>query len=177
MRRHRRALAHRRTNDDRVLHDGRRRVDADLAGLQIDLLPLADDGADFEIDHAVLAERRDRRAGLRVELDKAVPGRHVDDAVVALAVGPVRHAAAGKLARRDGGAVAFPIAVRPDQLAGAAVDRHDRAARARRAVEDAFDRERRAFELELRPRAEVVRLEAPRDFELVEVARRDLIER
>jgi hypothetical protein len=47
-------------------------VQADLAGLQIDLRALADDGADLHVDHAVGAEAADRRAGLRVERDQAV---------------------------------------------------------------------------------------------------------
>ena len=88
-----------------------------------------------------------------------------------------RDAAARELARRDRGAVALAVAVRPDQLAGPAVERDDRAARAGGGVEHAFDRERRAFELELGARAEVVGLEPPRDFELVEVGGVDLIER
>ena len=67
-----------------------------------------------------LAERGDDGAGLRVERDEAVAGRHVEDALVALAVGPVRHAAARELARRDRGALALAQAVRPDQLAGLA---------------------------------------------------------
>ena len=75
-------------------------------------------------------------------------------------------AATRQLARRDRGAVAFAVAVRPDQLAGSAVERDDRSARAAGRVEHAFDRQRRAFELELGARAEVVGLEPPRDLEL-----------
>src|SRR5262249_32495034 len=48
---------------------------------------------------------------------------------------------------------------------------------AARRVDRAVDRERRPFELELGSRAEVVGLEPPRDFELIEVAGVDLIER
>jgi hypothetical protein len=65
----------------------------------------------------------------------------------------------------------------PDQLAGAAVERDHRAARAGGGVEHAADGERRPFQLELRARAEIIGLEAPRDLELVEVRRVDLIER
>jgi len=39
----------------------------DLAGLEIDLLAGAEDDAVFQIDDAVLAEARDRRAVLRVQ--------------------------------------------------------------------------------------------------------------
>ena len=71
---HRQAFAERRADDDHVLGDGRRRVEADLAGLQIDLLALADDGADLHVDDAVGAEAGDRHAGLRVERDQAIAG-------------------------------------------------------------------------------------------------------
>src|SRR5262249_19756648 len=50
---HRQAFAERRADDDRVLGDRRRRVEADLAGLQIDLLTLADERADLHVDDAV----------------------------------------------------------------------------------------------------------------------------
>ena len=59
------------------------------------------DDAALQIDDAAGAERADRLAGLRVERDEPVAGRHVDDALVALAVGPVGHAAARELARRQ----------------------------------------------------------------------------
>ena len=81
---------------------------------------LADDGADLHVDDAVGAEAGDRHAGLRVQRDQAVAGRDVDDAVVTLAVGPVREAAARELARRVDGARAFLLGVHPDQLAGLA---------------------------------------------------------
>ncbi len=116
-------------------------------------------------------------AGVGVELNQAIAGGHVEDAVVALAVGPVGHAAAGKLAGRDGGAISFPHAVGPDQFAGLGVERDHGAPRAGRGVDDAFDHERRAFELVLRARAKIVGLETPGHFELVEVRRVDLIER
>ena len=58
-------------------------------------------GADFHIDHAVIAEGFDRPAGMGIEFDQAIAGGDVEDAVIAIAVGPIGHAAAGKLARRD----------------------------------------------------------------------------
>ena len=60
-------------------------------------LPMID--ALLEVDDAVLAEARDRLAGLGVQRDQAVAGGDVDDAVVALAVGPVGQAAARQLTR------------------------------------------------------------------------------
>src|SRR5207237_9704575 len=79
--------------------------------------------------------------------------------------------------RRHRVALAFAQAVRPDYLAGLAVEGDHRAARAAGGVEDAFDRQRRPFELELGTRSEIVGLEPPRDLELIEVAGVDLIER
>src|SRR5439155_5951663 len=151
--------------DRDVLDDERRRVDADLAGLEIDLLPLADHGPLLEIDDAVGAERIDHRAGVRVERDETIARRDVDDAVVAAAVGPVRESAARELPRRDAGAFALTQAVRPHQLAGLAVERDDRSPRAAGRVQHAVDSDRRLFELVLRTRSERVGLESPRDFE------------
>src|SRR5262249_1540326 len=101
------AFAERRADEHHVPGDGRRRVQADLAGLEVDLLALADDGADFHVDDAVLAEGLDGLTGLGVQRDQAVAGRHEQDAVVALAVGPVRQAATGELPRRRDGARAL----------------------------------------------------------------------
>ena len=86
-------------------------------------------------------------------------------------------AAARQLPRRDRRARPFAQAVRPDQLAGPAVERDDRSARAAGRVEHALDHQRRAFELVLGARAEVVGLEPPGDLELVEVRGVDLVER
>src|SRR6185295_14999775 len=119
----------RRADEDDVLDDGRRGMEADLAGLELDLLALAGDRALLQIDDAAFAERLDHRAVPGVERDEPITGGHVEDALVALAVGPVGDAAARELARRDRGAVAFTVAVRPHQLAGLAVERDHRAAR------------------------------------------------
>ena len=54
-------------DDDGVPGDDRRGVQADLAGDEIDRLIVVQ----LQIDDAVLAEARDRRAGLRVERDRA----------------------------------------------------------------------------------------------------------
>src|SRR5258705_12362408 len=81
------------------------------------------------------------------------------------------------MARGNGCTISFAVAMRPDQLAGAAVQRDDRTPCTRGGIEHAFDGERCSLELVLGARAEVVGLEAPRDFELAEVARVDLIER
>jgi len=150
---------------------------ADLPGLEIDLLLVAVNGADLQIDEAILAERHDRRAGLRVQLREPIAGRHVDDALIAAAVGPIGEAASRELARRDAGALALADTVRPDQLPGLRVERDDGAARAGRRIQHAVHHQRRAFQLVFRERAEGVGLEAPRDLQLPEVGRGDLIER
>src|SRR6516164_4018003 len=98
-------------------------MDADLSGFEVDLLALAEHRAPLQIDDAGLAERVDHRAVLRVELDETVASRDINHAFVAPAVGPVRDAAAGQLARRDGGPVAFTVAVGPDQLARLPIER------------------------------------------------------
>src|SRR5207248_6848845 len=71
-----------------------------------------------------------RRSSDLIERDEAIAGRHVQHSLVALAVGPVRDAASRQLARRDRGAVAFTVAVRPDQLSRFPVERDHRASRA-----------------------------------------------
>ena len=173
-------LGHRRLHDDDVVDDERRRVRADFARLERDLTlscrHLPKTTPSFRSTTPSLPNGGDRLAGLRVQLDEAIADRHVDDPLVALAVGPVRQAAARELARRHLRAPALVHAVHPLQLAGLRVERHDRAARAAGRVEHALDHQRRAFELVLGTRAEVVGLEAPGDFELVEVGGVDLIE-
>ena len=152
-------------------------MDANFAGLQIDLLIDAFHDADLQIEDPVRAERIDQRSCPGIELHKAIPRRDVDHPLVAFAVGPVRHTTARQLPRRDRGALAFAQAVRPDQLAGFRVERDDRSPRAGGRVEHAFDHQRRALQLEFGKRPEAVGLEAPRNFQRVEVGRVDLVER
>ena len=66
------AFSHRRTNDGDIADDGRRGVDADLAGLKIDLLVRALDDADLQVDDAVGAEGRNHRSGLGVQRDETI---------------------------------------------------------------------------------------------------------
>src|SRR5260221_171594 len=98
------AFAHRRADDRDIARDGGRRMPADLACLEIYLLVVAFDHADFEIADTVIAERRNHLACLGVELDEAIARRDVEDAFIAPAVGPIGHAAAGQLPWRDRGA-------------------------------------------------------------------------
>ena len=139
----------------------------DFAGDQIDLLIVVQ----LQIHHAVLAEAWDRNAGLRIQRDQPVARRDIEDAFL-LAVGPVGQAAARKLPRRCRAARAFILAVHPHQFARGGIERDDRAARPGRGVEHAVDHQRRGFELIFGPRTQTVGLEAPGDFQLVEVVRR-----
>ena len=90
----------RRADDDDVSRDDRRAVPGDLAGLMRD----RDPGPRFF--RSTTPFRRSRRAapGLRVEADQLIADRDVEDALVALAVGPVADAASRKPARRRLGA-------------------------------------------------------------------------
>ena len=168
----REALPERGADEHDVLRHHRGRLQADLAGHQIDvLIDLA-----LQVHGAVLSEAGDGHAVLRVERDQAVAGRHVEDPLLR-AVGPVGEAAPGELARRVGGAGSLVLAVRPEQLARDRIQGYGRAARSRRRVEDAVHHERRPLEFVLRPRPQAVRLEPPGNLEIVEVAGVDLVQR
>ena len=112
-------------DDDDVLRDDGRRVQADLALDQIHRLVVIE----LQIDDAVLAERRDRRAGLRVEREHLIAGRHVDDALSSRP--SVQYARPRPDSLRGAIRRAGPrLPVHPQQLAGRRVERDDRAARA-----------------------------------------------
>ena len=70
-------------------------MNSDFAGFQIDLLVVALDGANLQINDAILAERVDHRAVLGVQRNEPVTCRDVQDAVVAFAVRPVCDTTAG----------------------------------------------------------------------------------
>src|SRR5205814_813652 len=101
VRRHRLTFTERRADDDHIFRDRWRRVQTNFAGFQIDRLAIAVDDALFQVDDAVRPERADHRAGFGVQLDQAIAGREIDDAIVAPAIGPKRHPAAGELPRRQ----------------------------------------------------------------------------
>src|SRR5687768_3078999 len=117
MRRHRGTFAHRRAYDRDVAYNRRRRVDTDLARLEIDLLVGALDDANLQVDDAIRTKGRNHRSRLRVQRDEAVSSGDIKDAFLALSVGPVGDAAARELPGRVGGAPPLAVAVRPDQLA------------------------------------------------------------
>ncbi len=165
-------LAERGADEHHVLGHDRGRLQADLARDEIDVLIVVA----LEVDGAALAEGGDGDAGPGVEREQAVGGGDVEDPLLG-AVRPVGEAAAGELARRVGGAGPLVLAVDPEQLTGAGVERDHRAARPRRGVEDAVHHERGPFELVLGPRAQAVGLEAPGHLEVVEVGGVDLVQR
>src|SRR6185503_19283844 len=106
-------------------------ADFTLDERDLHLLPLAVhefavEDAFLQIDHAALAERRNRLAGFRVQLHEAVADGDVDDSLVTLAVGPVGETAARKHARRHLGAAPLVQAVHPLLLAAFRVERDDR---------------------------------------------------
>ena len=178
-----RAFLEGRTDQDDIVHHGGGGVQADFAGHQVNLLVLAglaDDaviGADLEVHDALFAEAFDRLAGMGVQFHQAIAGGDIDDAIIALAVGPVGHAAAGQLARRNGGAQAFIHRIDPLQFAGLGIQRNHVAARAGGGIDGAVDFDRGAFELVLGMGAHLVGLELPGHFQLVEVGAVDLVER
>ena len=65
-------------DDDHVTDDERRGVEPELGGVEVDLLI----GLELQVDDAVLAERRDGDAGLRVERQHPIAWRDVDHAPI-----------------------------------------------------------------------------------------------
>src|SRR6185503_15607242 len=155
-----------RSQNHDVADDGRRRVHADFARLEIDLLVVAELNTLFQVEDPVSAERRHRLAGPGVQLYQTIARRHEHDAIVALAVGPVRDTAARKLARRHACAFAFAQAVDPLKLASPGIERDHGPARAAGRIDRALYHQRRSLQLVLGERPEAVGLEPPRHFEL-----------
>src|SRR5689334_15822666 len=114
----------------------------------------------LQIDRAVSAEGRDGVASSRVERDEAIAGRDVENPLLA-SVGPEREPAPGQLARRDRAAFTFLLAVHPQQLAGAGIERDHGAPGSGGREDDAARHQRRPLVLILGTRAEAVGLEAP----------------
>ena len=115
-------------------------------------------------------------AGLRVEHGHVVPRRHHDDALVAASVGPVRETPAGEVARSF--LPADPLVERvprPERFARRGIDRV-RIPPVRRHREQTAVRIKRRRPVVLVPAIHGC-VPAPRDLELAEVGRVDLIER
>ena len=110
------AFLRRGTHNHDIAIDRRRRSDRIRCTREL----VSDAG--FEIDGAVGAEAGNWNAGPRVEREHPVTRGHVQDALVAAAVGPVRQAASGELARRRLTASAFVLGVHPQHFAGPGVE-------------------------------------------------------
>jgi hypothetical protein len=159
-------------DDDDVVDDDRSGMQTDLAGDRIHRLI----AFELEIDNAVFAEGRNGAAGGGAQGDHLVAGGDVDDPFF-LSVSPVRQTTSREPPRRRLAPLAFIQAVHPPHLAGPGIQRDHCAPAAGRRIEDAVHHERRRLQVELGLRPHVVGLEAPRDFEALEVAGVDLVER
>ena len=89
------AGAMRGADDDNVPGDHRGAVPGHVARNRIELLVVVL----LQIDDALAAESGQRIAGLRVEADELVADGHIEDPLVAFAVGPVADAASREAAR------------------------------------------------------------------------------
>ncbi len=169
----RHAAGHVRGADDhRVSCDDRRGVQANLAFDGVDDLIVVL----LQIDNAILAEARDRNAGLCIERDEPVAGRDVENPFLT-AIGPVREAASRELARRLRTALPFALAMHPHLLARRRIESDDGPAGAGGREEDATRHQRRSLEIELGSRAQVLGLEPPGNLQLAEIVGTDLIQR
>ena len=156
-------------DDDHVAgHDGRG-CQPNLAGDQVHVLV----GFQFQVRNAAFAEPRIRNPRDRVQRNHPVALGHVEDAGL-LAVAPVRQPATGLLAWCDFAAFALVLAVQPQEFAGRRIQRHDRAARSRRGIDDAVGHQGCGLEIELGLRAEGRRIEAPCNFKVIEIFGIDL---
>src|SRR5262249_48720317 len=104
----RHALFKGRPDDDGVFHHQWSGVQSNLTGFKVDLCSGAVDHSFFEIQNSAFSEARHWLPGLGVQLNKPISGGDEYDAVIALAVSPVRDAAARKLAWRNSCPLSFP---------------------------------------------------------------------
>ena len=148
-------------------------MQAHFAGLQVNRLVVFL----LQVDDAVHAESLDRHAGQRIQRHQLVARRHIDNAVILLAVRPIRHAMAGILPRGVAAAGAFVDGMHPAHFAGGGIQTDHGAARTGGAIEPAGDHQRRALIDIFRARPQLVRLEAPGHFQLAEIVGIDLVQR
>src|SRR5262245_8124039 len=170
----RRSFAERGADDDDIAADDRRALESDLTCHEVRENRLID--VRLEIDDAVRSKARNGRAGFRIERDQTIAWRDVEDSFLS-PVGPIGETPSGKWTGGRRTAWTFVFSMDPALRTGGSVERDDGAARAGGRVQHTANHQRRALELELWPRSERIRLEAPGNLERVEVARSDLIER
>src|SRR5262249_46670750 len=142
--------------------DDGRTLEADLTGDEIGEDRLVD--LRLEIHDAARAEAVDRISRLRIEGDETIARCDVQDPFIT-AIGPIRQAAAGELSRRGRASRPLVFSMHPALLAGCGIERDDGAIRSTGRIQNTVYDERRALELELRPRTERIGLEPPRDFQ------------
>src|SRR5882762_7205764 len=130
----------------------------------------------LQIHFAMIGKRGNSNASLGVQTDQAKSRRDVENSLF-FAVRPIGQAAAGELPWSCAAAFSFMLTVDPKQFTGGRVKSDDRAARSSSGVQNAVHHERRAFEFVLQPVAEIIGLDAPRNFKIIEVAGVDLIQR
>src|SRR5882762_9490501 len=124
----------------------------------------------------MIGKRGNSNASLGVQTDQAKARRDVENSLF-LAVRPIGQAAAGELPGSRAAAFSFMLTVDPKQSAGGRVKSDDRAPRSSGGVQNAVHHERRAFEFVLWPVAEIIGLDAPGNFKIIEVVGVDLVER
>ncbi len=163
---------HRRADDDEVLEDQRGRARPEVRSVELDRLV----ETELHVDDAVLTEAADGPSRLRVEGDEVESRADDEDALVALAVGPVGDPTAGVLPWRRLASRTLVEAVGPQGLGGAGVDRDDIAAGARGEIQNPVHHQRRGLVLELGAGPEVVAPPPPCDLETLDVVSRDLVE-
>ena len=170
----RHAFSESRADNHCILRHDRCGLDADFTRFQVgeNVLVIVE----FEIHQSVLSEGRNAHAGLRVQTDEPESRGNVKNSLLS-SVGPIREAAARELPRGGAAALSFMLAMNPEQFAGGRVQRNHGAARSSRRVQNAVHHQRCSFKLVLGPVAEIIRLDAPGDFKVVEVRGVDLVQR
>jgi hypothetical protein len=158
------------TDDNHVADDERRR-----RGTGLDVIHRAAQAAP-QVDDAGLAELAHGQPRVRVERPQIEPRRHRQHAPLVTAL-PVRDTASRSAARRRAESLAVARPPDPERLASAAVDGNDITRGSGRCIENAADHQRRGLALQLRSRAEVAAVPAPRNLQALDVARVDLVER
>ncbi len=134
--------------------------------------------ADFQIDDTRPAEGANRPPRARIERDELKAGRdHEHPARLPPTFAPpIRDTPTRVPARCDGAALALVKAVHPERLTARRVDRDHIAANAGSDVEGAVRHQGRRAVIVLGGGAEIVRLPAPDDAQLLDVVSIDLIE-
>jgi hypothetical protein len=123
-------------DDDDVADDQRRRVQAQLARVEIHILIVFE----LQIDGAVASEGRNRNSGPCIERQHSVARCDVDDAPFgAVGAGPIGESTSSAEAGRILTAHTLILGVHPEHLSGCGVECHGRAPCARRRVQHSVD--------------------------------------